>query len=54
MAAAVFRLCDVTLDRSFGGRDARFEREQARCNDLLENNVFTPVGYERRPFGNSL
>ncbi|WP_331375451.1 UPF0262 family protein [Sinorhizobium chiapasense] len=38
MTSAEYRLCDVSLDRSFGGRDARIEREQALAViDLLES-----------------
>ncbi|MDK1492930.1 UPF0262 family protein [Sinorhizobium sp. 7-81] len=45
------RLCDVALDRSFGRRDPRVEREQALAVvDLLENNSFLPVGHEGGPY----
>ncbi|SEI21057.1 Uncharacterized protein, UPF0262 family [Rhizobium tibeticum] len=51
MAAADFRLCDVSLDRSFGGQDARVEREQAiAIVDLLECNTFIPVGHGGGPY----
>ena len=45
------RLCDVSLDRSFGRRNPRVEREQALAViDLLENNSFLPVGHEGGPY----
>ncbi|TCU31496.1 UPF0262 family protein [Rhizobium azibense] len=51
MATADFRLCDVSLDRSFDRRDARIEREQALAIiDLLENNTFIPVGHDGGPY----
>lgn len=51
MAAAEFRLCDVSLDRSSGGQDARVEREQAiAVIDLLECNTFMPVGHGGGPY----
>ncbi|MBP2239412.1 uncharacterized protein (UPF0262 family) [Sinorhizobium kostiense] len=49
--AAEHRLCDVALDHSFSGRDARIEREQALAIiDLLESNSFIPVGHEGGPY----
>lgn len=52
MAGAEFRLCDVSLDRSSGGQDARVEREQAiAIIDLLECNTFIPVGHRGGPYG---
>ncbi|WP_373414988.1 UPF0262 family protein [Ensifer aridi] len=46
-----FRLCDVSLDRCFGGRDARMEREQTiAILDLLEKNTFAPLGHEGGPY----
>jgi len=51
MVAAQRRLCDVSLDRTFGGRDARIEREQALAIiDLLESNSFVPVGHDGGPY----
>jgi uncharacterized protein (UPF0262 family) len=51
MAGAEFRLCDVSLDRSSGGQDARVEREQAiAIIDLLECNTFIPVGHRGGPY----
>ncbi|MBY3258792.1 UPF0262 family protein [Rhizobium laguerreae] len=51
MTTAEFRLCDISLDRSFGGRDARVEREQALAViDLLECNTFIPVGHDGGPY----
>lgn len=51
MAGAEFRLCDVSLDRSSGGQDARVEREQAiAIIDLLECNTFIPVGHKGGPY----
>ncbi|MBB4233145.1 UPF0262 family protein [Rhizobium mongolense] len=51
MTAVEFRLCDVSLDRSFGGRDERIEREQALAVvDLLESNTFIPVGHDGGPY----
>ncbi|AGB73642.1 MULTISPECIES: UPF0262 family protein [Rhizobium] len=51
MASAEYRLCDVSLDRSFAGRDARIEREQALAViDLLESNTFIPVGHDGGPY----
>ncbi|MCA1371037.1 UPF0262 family protein [Bradyrhizobium sp. BRP14] len=51
MAPADFRLCDVSLDRSLCGRDARIEREQAvAILDLLECNTFVPVGHDGGPY----
>ncbi|NNH31988.1 UPF0262 family protein, partial [Rhizobium sp. SEMIA 4085] len=51
MASAEYRLCDVSLDRSFGGREARIEREQALAViDLLESNTFIPVGHDGGPY----
>jgi len=45
------RLCDVSLDRSFGRRNPRVEREQALAViDLLENNSFLPVGHGGGPY----
>ncbi len=45
------RLCDVSLDRSFGRRDPRVEREQALAVfDLLESNSFLPLGHEGGPY----
>ncbi|WFU12823.1 UPF0262 family protein (plasmid) [Rhizobium sp. CB3090] len=51
MTSAEYRLCDVSLDRSFRGRDARIEREQALAViDLLECNTFIPVGHDGGPY----
>ncbi|WP_018099392.1 UPF0262 family protein [Sinorhizobium meliloti] len=51
MATAEFYLCDVAIDRSFSGRDARMEREQAQAvHDLLESNTFIPVGHGGGPY----
>ncbi|MDK1378618.1 MULTISPECIES: UPF0262 family protein [unclassified Sinorhizobium] len=51
MSSAEARLCDVALDRSFGRRDPRVEREQALAGiDLLDNNRFLPVGHEGGPY----
>lgn len=51
MASAEYRLCDVSVDRSFAGRDARIEREQAiAVIDLLESNTFIPVGHDGGPY----
>ncbi|ARO32663.1 hypothetical protein NXC14_PA00396 (plasmid) [Rhizobium sp. NXC14] len=51
MASAEYRLCDVSLDRSFCGRDARIEREQALAViDLLESNTFIPLGHDGGPY----
>ncbi|MBW0371444.1 UPF0262 family protein [Ensifer adhaerens] len=46
-----FRLCEVALDRSFGVRDARIERDQALAIlGLLESNTFIPFGHEGAPY----
>lgn len=51
MASAEYRLCDVSVDQSFSGRDARIEREQALAvTDLLESNTFIPVGHDGGPY----
>ncbi|EPE93999.1 hypothetical protein RGCCGE502_34501 (plasmid) [Rhizobium grahamii CCGE 502] len=51
MTYADYRLCDVSLDRSFAGRDARVEREQAiAIIDLVESNTFVPVGHDGGPY----
>lgn len=52
MAAAMYRLCDVSLERSFGGcRDARMKREQALAvADLLACNSFIPIGRDGGPY----
>ncbi|MCA1408852.1 UPF0262 family protein [Ensifer sp. IC3342] len=51
MTTAMFRLCDVSLDRSFGGSDVRTEREHAiAVCDLLENNTFVPIGHSGGPY----
>ncbi|UXN57657.1 UPF0262 family protein [Phyllobacterium zundukense] len=45
MADPAFCLCDVSLD------DARIEREQAiAVHDLLEDNMFVPVGHAGGPY----
>lgn len=45
------RLSDVSLDRSFGRRDPRVERELALAVfDLLESNTFIPVGHDGGPY----
>ncbi|WP_027170224.1 UPF0262 family protein [Mesorhizobium sp. WSM3224] len=51
MGAAEFRLCQVSLERSFGGSsDVRVEREQAiAIRDLLESNTFIPGGHDGGP-----
>ncbi|MGY5809958.1 UPF0262 family protein [Rhizobium sp. LEGMi198b] len=51
MTSAEYRLCDVSLDRSFDSRDARIEREQELAViDLLECNTFIPVGHDGGPY----
>lgn len=46
-----FRLCEVALDRSFGGRDTRIERDQALAIlGLLESNTFVPLGHDGGPY----
>ncbi|WP_084044663.1 uncharacterized protein (UPF0262 family) (plasmid) [Ensifer sp. WSM1721] len=51
MTAAVFRLSDVSLDRSLGSSVARIEREHAvALCDLLEDNTFVPIGHEGGPY----
>ncbi|WFU52033.1 UPF0262 family protein [Sinorhizobium terangae] len=51
MTSAEYRLYDVSLDRSFGGRDATIEREQALAIiDLLDCNTFMPVGHDGGPY----
>ncbi len=52
MGAAEFRLCHVSLERSFGGSsDVRVEREQAiAIRDLLESNTFIPGGHDGGPY----
>lgn len=51
MSAGEFRLCDVSVERSFGVRDRRIEREQALAVlDLLETNTFVPLGHEGGPY----
>lgn len=48
---ATSRLCDVSLDRSFGSGDARIEREHAiAVCDLLEDNTFAPIGHDGGPY----
>ncbi|MUZ74734.1 UPF0262 family protein [Agrobacterium vitis] len=51
MGTAEYSLCDVSLDRSFAGRDARIAREQALAViDLLESSTFIPVGHDGGPY----
>ncbi|MER8798524.1 UPF0262 family protein [Mesorhizobium sp. M0984] len=52
MGTAEFRLCHVSLERSFGGSsDLRVEREQAiAILGLLESNTFIPGGHEGGPY----
>jgi len=51
MALSEARLCNVSLDRSFGSQDPRIEREQIiAVIDLLESNTFIPVGHEGGPY----
>lgn len=51
MAFAKYRLCDVSIDRSFAGQHASIEREQAiAVIDLLESNTFIPVGHDGGPY----
>ncbi|MER9210397.1 UPF0262 family protein [Mesorhizobium sp. M0771] len=51
MTDGEFRLCDVSLDRSFRGRDARTDREHdLAIGALLERNTFMPHGHSRGPY----
>ncbi|THK33891.1 UPF0262 family protein [Ensifer sp. MPMI2T] len=51
MTAAMFRIYDVSLDRSLSSRNAHLAREQAiAVDDLLEYNTFAPVGHEGGPY----
>ncbi|MQW86358.1 UPF0262 family protein [Sinorhizobium saheli] len=51
MATAVFRIYDLSLDRSLSSRNAHLAREQAiAVDDLLEYNSFAPVGHEGGPY----
>ncbi|TCN17982.1 UPF0262 family protein [Sinorhizobium americanum] len=55
MIAAMFRLCDVSLDGSLCGRNLHLQREQAiAIDDLLEYNTFVPLGHEGGPYRLSL
>ncbi|MER8370438.1 UPF0262 family protein [Mesorhizobium sp. M1378] len=51
MTAGAFRLCDVSLDRSFSGQDARIDREHdLAISALLECNTFIPAGHSGGPY----
>lgn len=51
MTAGEFRLCDVSLGRSFGGRGARTDREHdLAIGALLECNTFIPAGHSGGPY----
>ncbi|TIN32337.1 MAG: UPF0262 family protein [Mesorhizobium sp.] len=52
MGAANFRLCHVSLERSFGGTSGvRIGCEQAiAIGDLVESNTFSPTGHDGWPY----
>lgn len=51
MAAGDFRLCDVVLDESIGRSTPDVEHERAvAIFDLIEENVFEPIGHEGGPY----
>ncbi|MER8868163.1 UPF0262 family protein [Mesorhizobium sp. M0751] len=51
MTAGEFRLCDVSLDRSFSGRDAGTDREHdLAIGALLACNTFIPAEHSGGPY----